>query len=63
KIYIAIDQVIDEFNQTLLEDSFLVILSSHGFELDSMAGEDFLSDLLIKIGISVPRHPKPRYAP
>ncbi|MGB5705477.1 MAG: alkaline phosphatase family protein [Arenicellales bacterium] len=63
KIYIAIDQVIDEFNQTLPEDSVLVILSSHGFELDSMAGEDFLSDLLIKIGISVPRHPQPRYAP
>lgn len=63
KIYIAIDRVIDEFSQTLPEDRVLIILSSHGFELDSMAGENFLSDLLIKMGVSVPRHSQPRYAP
>lgn len=62
-IYCAIDQAIGEFSQTLPHDGVLVVLSSHGFGQDSMAGEDFLCDLLIKIGMSVPRHQKLMYAP
>ena len=63
KIYSAIDHVIDEFNHAMPKDSVLVILSSHGFGLDSMAGEDFLSDLLVTIGVSQPKHPQMHFAP
>jgi predicted AlkP superfamily phosphohydrolase/phosphomutase len=62
-VYRAVDNAVGEFLETLPRDAVFVVVSSQGFGLDSMADEDFLSELLVKLGVSVPRFKNGKYAP
>ncbi|HVO91391.1 MAG TPA: alkaline phosphatase family protein, partial [Terriglobales bacterium] len=61
-VYRAIDDAIGEILQELGENCILVILSSQGFCLDSMADEDFLQKFLTTTKLSVPRLALTKYA-
>ena len=54
-IYRSVDRAIGEFMQALPPDSIFAVVSSQGFCLDSMAGEDFLGEVLVRTGHSVPK--------
>jgi predicted AlkP superfamily phosphohydrolase/phosphomutase len=62
-VYGAMDAAIGEFVDALPPRSTFVLLSSQGFAMDSMASEDFLSEVLIKSSLSIPRLTKTQYAP
>ena len=61
-VYRALDRAVGEFLEALPPDSIFVVLSSQGFCLDSMAGEDFLCEVLVRMGMSVPKLKKTNYA-
>jgi predicted AlkP superfamily phosphohydrolase/phosphomutase len=60
--YQAIDCAIASFLDQLQDDTVLMIVSSHGFSIDSMIGEDFLAEILVRIGLSVPKTERVNYA-
>jgi predicted AlkP superfamily phosphohydrolase/phosphomutase len=60
-IYQAIDAVIAEFIEALPNDYILIVVSGHGFDLDSMAG-DLLQEVLTRMGMTVPKQANARYA-
>lgn len=62
-VYSAVDAAIGEFIDALPPRCTFVLLSSQGFAMDSMASEDFLSEALMKMGLSIARLEKPQYAP
>jgi predicted AlkP superfamily phosphohydrolase/phosphomutase len=62
-IYRELDRAIGAFMEALPRDYVFMLLSSHGFCMDSMAGEAFLCEVLVKAGVSVPRLEKITYAP
>lgn len=62
-VYRAVDSAVGDFLEALPPDAVVVILSSQGFGLNSMADENFLNDLLIRMGVSVPRFQNGKYAP
>ena len=62
-VYRAIDGAVGEFLEELPRDCILLVLSSQGFSLDSMADEDFLCEILVKTGMSLPRLEKTNFGP
>jgi predicted AlkP superfamily phosphohydrolase/phosphomutase len=62
-VYRAIDSSIGEFFEQLPGDCIFVVLSSHGFCMDSMAREDLVCEMLIRMGMSVSRLNQIDYAP
>ena len=61
EVYQALDRAVAELLSALPPQTTFVVLSSHGFTLDSGADEHFLCQLLIKTGMSVPRTTNTRY--
>jgi len=61
-VYQAVDRAIDVMLSALPPQAIFVVLSSQGFGLDSAADEHFLSEFLVKTGMSVPRSANTRYA-
>jgi len=59
--YQAIDCAIASFLDQLQNDTLLVIVSSQGFSLDSMIGEDFLAEILVRMGLSIPKTERVNY--
>jgi predicted AlkP superfamily phosphohydrolase/phosphomutase len=59
--YQAIDCAIASFLDQLQNDTVLVIVSSQGFSLDSMIGEDFLAEILVRMGLSIPKTERVNY--
>jgi predicted AlkP superfamily phosphohydrolase/phosphomutase len=62
EVYRAIDCALAEIVEQLSGDTVLFIISSQGFSLDSMVGEDFLAEILVRIGMCVPRRESINYA-
>jgi predicted AlkP superfamily phosphohydrolase/phosphomutase len=62
EVYEALDHALGKFLATLPPDCLFVALSSQGFCLDSLADEDFLCEVLIRMGMSVPLSKNTRYA-
>jgi predicted AlkP superfamily phosphohydrolase/phosphomutase len=60
--YQGIDGAIGETIEQLPKDAILLVLSSQGFSLDSMAGEGFLAEILVRMGVSIPRAARVNYA-
>ena len=60
--YKAIDGAIGETLEQLPNDAILLVLSSQGFSRDSMAGEEFLAEILVRMGMSIPRTERVNYA-
>lgn len=61
EVYQALDSAVAEMLSALPPQTTFVVLSSHGFTLDSAADEHFLCEFLIKTGMSVPRSTNTRY--
>ena len=61
EVYQALDHAVAEMLSNLPPRTTFVVLSSHGFSLDSGADEQFLCDLLITTGMSVARANSTRY--
>jgi predicted AlkP superfamily phosphohydrolase/phosphomutase len=61
EVYQALDNAVAEMLSNLPPQATFVVLSSHGFTLDSGADEHFLCEFLIKTGMSVPRSTNTRY--
>ena len=61
EVYQALDSAVAEMVSALPPQTTFVVLSSHGFTLDSAADEHFLCEFLIKTGMSVPRSTNTRY--
>jgi predicted AlkP superfamily phosphohydrolase/phosphomutase len=55
EIYQAIDSAIAEIVEELPSDTVLILLSSQGFSLDCMVGEEFLAEILVRMGLSIPK--------
>lgn len=53
EIYQAIDSAIAEIVEQLPSDAILILLSSQGFSLDCMVGEEFLAEILVRMGLSI----------
>jgi predicted AlkP superfamily phosphohydrolase/phosphomutase len=62
EVYQAIDCAIASFLDELQKDTIFLLLSSQGFAIDSMAGEDFLAQILVRMGLSVPKRESINYA-
>jgi predicted AlkP superfamily phosphohydrolase/phosphomutase len=60
--YKAIDGAIGEMIEQLPDDAILVVLSSQGFSRDTMMGEELLAEVLVRMGLSVPRNAHLNYA-
>jgi predicted AlkP superfamily phosphohydrolase/phosphomutase len=60
--YQAVDRAIGSFLDQLQDDTMLVIVSSQGFSLDNMIGEDLLAEILVRMGISVPKTERVNYS-
>jgi predicted AlkP superfamily phosphohydrolase/phosphomutase len=60
--YQAVDRALAEVVEGLPRDTVLVILSSQGFSLDSIGGEQLLAEILVRIGMSSPRRDTLNYA-
>jgi predicted AlkP superfamily phosphohydrolase/phosphomutase len=60
--YQALDRAIGSFLEQLQDDTRLVILSSQGFALDSMMGEGFLAEILVRMGLSTPKNEHVNYS-
>jgi predicted AlkP superfamily phosphohydrolase/phosphomutase len=53
--YQAIDSAIAEIVDQLPSDAVLIVLSSQGFSLDCMVGEEFVAEILVRMGLSIPK--------
>lgn len=60
--YQAIDRAIADIVAELPRDAVLLMLSSQGFSLDSMAAEELLAEILVRMGMSAPRRSGINYA-
>jgi predicted AlkP superfamily phosphohydrolase/phosphomutase len=61
EVYQALDSAVADMISALPPRTTFVVLSSHGFTLDSAADEHFLCEFLVKAGMSVPRSTNTRY--
>lgn len=62
EVYRSLDRAVGEFLEAIPPDSIFVVVSSQGFCLDSMAGEDFLGEVLVRTGQTVPKLKKTNYS-
>jgi predicted AlkP superfamily phosphohydrolase/phosphomutase len=60
-VYCAVDDAIGELMTHLPSDCIVVVLSSQGFCLDSMADENFLCEILTRTKASIPKSAMTKY--
>lgn len=62
-VYRAIDSAVAEFLKELPRHCIFVVISSQGFCMDTIAVEDFVCEILVRMGMSTPKLKNTRFAP